>query len=248
MAHVGTFFGATLFALVFLWVRKAEGFQDKRGGALLSFSAGVAVAYVFVDIMPHLASKQQALLAASEAGWYGFLEHHTYLVSLIGFLVYLASFIRSETDPAVSGVADSVWSRAYITLGACAYVGLISYMLSEQPAHRREPVALFSVAMAMHIFGVAQFVRWRLGPVYESTHRWIIAAFAYLGWLTGVITSVPDTTYALLFAFLAGGVFGIAVTVEVREVDSFRRFRSFAMGAAVLVLMVLLLEHYSKSQ
>lgn len=221
-----------------------------KDGRLVSFSAGVAIAYLFVDIMPHLASKQRVLLAASDAGLYGFLEHHAYLVSLAGFVLYLVSFVGTSARDGRLEVTDdragARWIRGYISAGASAYVGLMAYMLSELPTHRREPVALFSLAMAIHMFGVAHFERMRLGPAYDRLYRYVTAGFAYLGWLIGVLSEVPETTYALWFSLLAGGIFGVTVTVELQSVGDMRGMRWFLMGAALLTGLILLLERFSR--
>lgn len=60
----------------------------------LPASADVAIAYVFVDIFPHLAMAQSRLDELIESNLYGFLTHHLYLVSLVGLCVYLG-IIRS---------------------------------------------------------------------------------------------------------------------------------------------------------
>ena len=239
--------GTSLFALVFLQVRRLEGLAIARDGRLVSFSAGVAIAYVFVDIMPHLASKQRVLLAARDSGLYGFLEHHAYLISLVGFVLYLASFVGTMGSEVRSDHPRARWIRGYISAGACAYVGLIAYMLSEQPSHRREPVVLFSLARAIHMYGVAHFERLRLGAdSYDRLHRYLIAGSAYLGWITGVLSQVPETSYALWFSLMAGGIFGITVTVELATVTTPRHLRIFVLGATLLTSLILLLERFSQ--
>jgi len=54
----------------------------------LSVSGGFAVGYVFIYVMPKLAMKQLILTGAPDTGLYGFLEHHAYLVALLGFIFY----------------------------------------------------------------------------------------------------------------------------------------------------------------
>ncbi|MCP3985252.1 MAG: hypothetical protein GY723_12755 [bacterium] len=76
MIDVIVFAGATLFAFVCLFAGRMGPGLAARDIALLSGSAGVGVAYLFVDIMPHLASKQRVLLATTDSGLCGFLEHY----------------------------------------------------------------------------------------------------------------------------------------------------------------------------
>ena len=247
---LGPLIGTTLFALVFLRIGRLEGRSGRGSRNFLAFSAGIAIAYVFVDIMPHLASKQRVLLAAGDDGLSGFAEHHAYLVSLLGFLIYFASALASGSTPGTrlpdSRTPRARWTRGYVVGSACAYAGLMSYMLTEQPDHRAEPIAFFALAMSIHMCGVAHFVRMRLGDGYDRVHRYTIAGGAYLGWLTGAMTRIPETTYALWFSFLAGGIFGIVVTVELRNVDDFGKFRRFVLGAGTLTALLLLLEFFSR--
>jgi hypothetical protein len=249
-APLGPLIGTTLFALVFLLVGRLEGGSARGRRNFLASSAGVAIAYVFVDIMPHLASKQRVLLAAGEGGVTGFAEHHAYLVSLLGFLIYFVSSLAPGSSPGTrlpdSRNRRARWTRGGVVGSACAYVCLISYMLTEQPDHRAEPIAFFALAMSIHMCGVAHFVRVRLGDAYDGVHRYTIAGGAYLGWLMGALTRIPETTYALWFSFLAGGIFGIVVTVELRNVDDFGTFRRFVLGAGTLTALLLLLEFFSK--
>ena len=53
-----SFVGLVLMVLVYLFIGKMH-FLDRRDGLWLDFLAGIAVAYVFVDILPHLAGKQE---------------------------------------------------------------------------------------------------------------------------------------------------------------------------------------------
>jgi hypothetical protein len=240
-SHFGALISATLFALVFLGIEGLDRKLHARGVQLVSFSAGVAIAYVFLDVMPHLASKQRLLAAAMDGGLYGYLEHHAYLVSLIGFLSYLAAFLAVGDEAG----NRSRLSRFSLSFGASAYVCLISYMVSEHSDYRRAPLMLFSLAMAIHMYGVAHYVRGRLGPDYRI-HRFAIAGGAYAGWLIAVLSHVPETTYVLWFSFLSGGILGIAFNVELREVDTLPSLRGFVTGAALLTLLVLTVEYLAK--
>ena len=53
----------------------------------LSGAGGVSVAYVFVHILPEL-SEHQAVLEEAETGFVSYLEHHVYLLALLGLTVY----------------------------------------------------------------------------------------------------------------------------------------------------------------
>ncbi|MCZ6765831.1 MAG: hypothetical protein O7D32_02750, partial [bacterium] len=60
-------------------------------------SAGVAIAYVFMDIFPHLAKSREKLENVVDSGIYGFLAHNVYLVALAGFAFYLGIVLAVMT-------------------------------------------------------------------------------------------------------------------------------------------------------
>ena len=55
-----SFVGATLIVWVLLFVQRLR-FLDRPQSVWPDFFAGVGLGYVFVDILPHLASKQQMM-------------------------------------------------------------------------------------------------------------------------------------------------------------------------------------------
>jgi hypothetical protein len=245
-----TLVGTALFALAFLQVGRLRFMEGEGGERWLDLAAGVAVAYVFVDVFPHLSSKQEVLLAAAGSGFSGFLEHHAYLIALLGFAVFLGANLRSEeVDFAVPWQAHPRIVQAgvvVVVLSVAAYVGLLGYMLQEQPDHRSEPVAIFALAMAIHMLGVAHSLRERFYRLYDEIHRYVFAASAFAGWLIGVLVDVPGTTYALWFSFLAGSIIAVTVTCELSRITSNARFGYFLLGTGAFASTLLVLGYFVK--
>ena len=67
IVHGPSLLGACLIAFVHVFVRSFR-FLDKPNSVWPDFLAGVALGYVFVDILPHLAGKQEMLRTAVDAG------------------------------------------------------------------------------------------------------------------------------------------------------------------------------------
>jgi len=93
-----------VFAAIHLFIRRFHFLQTAPHSPLISFSGGVAIAYVFVVVLPKLASQQEALMSAQDPGVYGFLEHHAYLLALIGFAFFyglgrITQLSRKNKDP-----------------------------------------------------------------------------------------------------------------------------------------------------
>ena len=118
-------------------------------------SAGVALAYVFADIFPHLAKVQKQLGDVETGGLYGFLAHNVYLVALAGFclnpgIVLLSIAYRQSHVASVLTYRLSPTIVKTETISLALYNFLIGYILSKQITHPPEPVILFAVAMTIH--------------------------------------------------------------------------------------------------
>jgi len=77
-----------IMALVHLAVKELRRIRVATRHALLSAGAGASLAYVLMRILPKLAEKQESLLASTDLGMRGFLEHHAYLIAMVGLVVY----------------------------------------------------------------------------------------------------------------------------------------------------------------
>ena len=226
--------GAAAIACVHLFVDKLR-FLKHRGGIWLDASAGIAVGYVFVEISPHLASYQAKLTASTTDGLLGFLEHHTYLVALAGFVICLGFHLTNDPRRVRGAVAGLGFREVPVTVKASAvvvvlYSLLIGYMLGELPKQRVEPTILFVLVMALHLIGMDYHLRARFTRLYDESLKFAIAATLYVGWIVGVVTPVRDGTLALGFSFLAGGIVAFTVVEELPRDPSSQAIRSVLCG------------------
>ena len=236
--YLGSFAGLLVIACAHLFVRQIFGVAKSRQ-MLIHLLTGVAIAYAFIDVFPHLASMQNTLEAATGSSMFVYLAHHAYLMALLGFLVYLGvetSLIDTPPDASVR------WRHLLIVASMMLYGFLVGYMLSEQPTHRPEPVMLFAIAMAAHWLGL-NFANRELNPdAYDRYFRYFLLASTTLGWLTGIFFELSDATYALWFAYLAGGIVAVGVATDLPHVDSIRAFAAFSVGALLFCALILMLE------
>jgi hypothetical protein len=96
--------------------------------------------------------------------------------------------------------------------------------------------------MAAHFVGLDHFYRHMYPRLYDAGLRYGLAAALYGGWVLGVLGELPDETFALLFAFLAGGIIVISAMFELPRVKSWRPYVGFCAGAVGFSAMVLILE------
>jgi hypothetical protein len=213
----------------------------------LSISGGVAVAYVFIHLLPELAAGQVQLSRATADWAVRFAERHVYLVALLGLAVFyglerLAKESRGQLGQGMAGDANAPpTSRAVFWIHMISfgiYNALIGYLLLHLEHRTTLALAFFTIAMALHFvvtdFGLSEDHQ---GP-FRTTGRWILSGSVLAGFALGIVTEVPESAIAALVAFLAGGVI---LNVIKEEVPSERRSRfwAFALGMAAYSLLLL---------
>ena len=216
-----------------------------------SFGAGVALSYVFLDVIPHLSAKQYTIRESFDSGFATFLEHHSYLLALWGFLTYcgFAYDVRSIDirKPAFAPQAKAHATNVLIG-GLAVYYFLIGYLVGEQPDHRYEPVVIFAIAMCVHTLGVNQAIREFDPQRYDRTFAFVLAGSTFAGWLLGAVMVVPGIVFALVFSFVVGAVMIIAFVFELPSVTSSRGgYWRFVAGSAVFSSLLLVYEGFAKT-
>lgn len=210
----------------------------------LSAAGGVSVAYVFVHILPEL-SKHQAVLKAVGKGIIPLVEHHVYLVALLGLTVFyglermakLSRLYRKQVGQGDVTSENIFWLHMF-SFGI--YNALIGYLL----LHREEPeiisLLVFSLAMAAHFvvndFGLREHHQY----IYDRVGRWILAASIILGWVLGTGTQINQAAIAILFSFLAGGII-LNVLKEELPQERKSRFWAFALGTGAYAILLLVI-------
>lgn len=211
-----------------------------------SVGAGFAMSYVFLDILPHLASKQEKLQNTVGTGIGTYLEHHAYLLALTGFVIYLGMAVVTRNfriNQAEAAAQSRPHALMYIiVLGLSAYSFMIGYMIGEQPEHRYEPVIIFTLAMALHMAGIGHILREHYPSTYDKLFRYLLAAATFGGWLLGFVTTAPDAAFALAFSFLAGAIIIVAFVFELPVVMGGQRYWLFVAGVTGFSALLLIYE------
>lgn len=204
----------------------------------LSLAGGISVAYVFVHLMPELASG--ARLVEKRLGEIVASEHLVWLLALIGLGLFYGLETKSrrrgvagEEEPSVNAYRLSVASYA-------VYNALIAYLLHERAEEGLAALVLFVVAIGLH-FLINDFgLRERHKTHYQKTGRWILVATIGCGALVGAATRVSPLVIELTRALVAGGVILNVLKEELpREAES--RFSAFVAGVVAYSLLLLTL-------
>uniref|UniRef100_B8HJU5 Zinc/iron permease n=1 Tax=Cyanothece sp. (strain PCC 7425 / ATCC 29141) TaxID=395961 RepID=B8HJU5_CYAP4 len=210
----------------------------------LSFGSGVSVAYIFVHILPEL-SRAQADLQKSINPDLAFIEHHVYLVALLGLAVFyglerLAKVSRQRNQKAGRGDTTEPGVFWLHMASFAVYNALIGYLL----VYREQPgllsLSLFAIAMGLHFVVNDYGLQQNHKCSYHRIGRWLLAAAIIAGWALGSGTQIHPAVISVLFAFLAGGVVLNVLKEELPE-ERESCFWAFATGAIAYTVLLLAL-------
>lgn len=239
--------GAFLLALTHFFADKLKLSYIPRS-KWLSAAGGISVSYVFIEMIPEMKEWQEAFEESRLSGAVGFMEKQVYLVTLLGLMVFYgleraAKISKASGRKAAGGKAemspntDMFW--VHIS-SLSIYNLLISYLLINREDNSITSILLFVLAMAFHFLVNDYGLMEHYGNDYRQKGRWIITSAILLGWLTGVLTEIPEVYISLIFAFIAGGVIMNVLKEELPE-ERKSNFWYFAIGITGYTALLLML-------
>jgi hypothetical protein len=223
--------------LVHLFSAELPLFGREPRSRWLSVAGGVPVAFVFLNLLPAIAH-DQAQLGAGLA----LLPDHLYLLALVGLLTFYAveRVVRQRAGrraPETHASTDAVfWASVGSFAGMNAIIG---YLLIQQERPLRNLV-LFAGAMALKFMVDDYGLHKDHHRAYDRRGRLIIVGALALGWVVGLLATVPAFAIAALRAFLAGGILLNMLKEELFGAQEGRvwAFTLGALGYAVLLLLL----------
>lgn len=160
----------------------------------LSAAGGIAVAYVFVELLPELAEGQAAV---EGRGLLPFLERHVYLFALVGLIVAFGNQRFALTHAS---------DRAGVAIGTAAIGGLlVGYALGDSEGSARD-VALFTVALGLHYLIVDHGLAEQYPDEYRRVGRFVIAGSVVVGGAIARVIALDEAALAIVLALIAGGI------------------------------------------
>ena len=240
---------AAALAVVHLGVARLR-FLRRDPARWSSLAGGIGISYVFMVLLPKLASAQDTLAEVAGGPLVAFLAHHSYLVALLGLCVYHG--LDAAIEHAAGRVRDArggLVVRLIVQLhagGLAVYHFLVGYLLVEgarAPGGTATGTVLFALAMAAHFVGLDHELRHRYPRLYDRRLRWAFAAASLGGAVTGAITLISPAALALLNALFAGGLIVLTLKDKVPGRGSVR-FGTFFAGVVVYSSLVLVVEAY----
>lgn len=236
-------FAALFLALVHLLAGHLRFLSAIPRSYWLSIAGGASVAYVILHLLPELSAGQEVFhqqLGSSLS----FIEHHIYLIALVGLTVFYGLERMAKTAPAraQSAAPDNVEQGGTLVfwvhiLSFVVYNAIIGYLLVHQEGDVRR-LLLFTLAMGLHFLVNDIALQEHHDRDYERYGRWLLSSAVVLGWLTGYVSEVSELVISVLIAFLAGGVILNVLKEELPD-ERQSRFWAFGLGAAGYALLLL---------
>ncbi len=247
---------AVLIALIFIFVERIRFRDPQRSERWMSAAGGASAAFVFVVLLPKLSAAESALQKLGEGGFLGYLSFHSYLLALVGLLVFWA--MDRSVVVLVGGMIDSLedrpaprflrsqaplWRPLLYTqaVAFASYAMLGGYLIGESPSANYAVLGRFSLAMALHFLAMALSLRHELAEAYDRLERWLLAAAILAGWVLAQFTEVPYWRLALWNSLFAGMLIFFVFRHEIpgpRE----GRFVPLLLGAVGYSLLALVIE------
>ncbi len=235
---LGTLAAAALFCLAFLRGERLELPGRMGHRTAVSVAGGAAVAYVFVDLSPEVATAAGAFRDATARLGIRVLHSGVYLATTAGFLFFygveelvIRSVDEAERQRRREAGRGHPLFRVHI-VAFSAYAWLVGYLLVRSLQPSPFSLAFYAIAMSLHFVSVAHALREEHGGLYDRVGAWVLAACCAAGWACGVAVGFPPAVIGVLLGAVAGGIIANTVISELpREKEG--RFVPFIAGAAV---------------
>ncbi len=208
-----------------------------------SFAGGLAVAYVFLHLLPELAEGNEAIGEALRdvIEPTPLLDLGIFLVALAGFAAFygLERLARWRAGPGAGGrePAGVYW----LHLGSfMVYNGLITYTMALRLRTGVAFALLFAVAMALHFVLTDRSLEEHYPRRFPRSGRALLALALLAGWVLDALFAPTSTVVVALLTALLGG--SVLLNVFKEELPSTGRssYRWFLTGLALYAALLAL--------
>jgi len=211
--------------------------DTKKRNPLLSLASGVALAYVFIYLLPKIAYLQDkphnfttGLLAIDQV--------LVWFMALLGLLAFYWLGWKAENDDTEEKLRKD--KTLYLQLGGfCAYYAQLGYTVTEYPIAGGSAL-MVAVILLVHSLGINHGLRHLNKQRYDKLLRWCFALATFTGWLLGISIEGFSSNLPYWNAFIGGGIIITALREELphQSETNFLPFLSGSIGASILILLV----------
>ncbi|MCH9770461.1 MAG: hypothetical protein K0U12_06235 [Gammaproteobacteria bacterium] len=224
------------------WFDRLPGLNAKR---LTSFAGGVAVAYVFLHMLPELVEGNQTigkLLAESET-LTPLLDLGIFIIALFGFNVYFAlEVLATRTRVAPDSTNKKVYYLHLMMYGI--YNFLITYTMPLRVQSGITYSVIFTLVIGLHFILVDRSFNRNFKQYFSKAGRLFLLALLFLGWLVTALTNpINVVLVSFMIAFLSGSVLYNVFREELPSTQS-SSFLSFSCGMLLLTIVLIIMTVY----
>ena len=209
----------------------------------ISAAGGMAVAYVFLDLLPEMQRMQEAFSAASTTRAFLFPHYRVYTSALAGFVLFYAlehMVVTSRPEGRARSESERPGIYWVQVVGFAVYCGLMAYVLRADADTRMLSTLLYGFAMLCHFWIVDRSLRKEHGARYVASGHWVPCLGILAGWTIAAAGFASDLVVPTLMGFIAGGVVLNSVKGELPGEGEGRPIPVIAgaSGYAILLLLV----------
>lgn len=163
----------------------------------LSFAGGVSITYVFLEVFPELSYSQTMLAEYSQVPALAYIEHHAYLLALIGLVLSYglnsyAAKTKSDQSAGESTLQASQWAFWLHITSFAVLNSIVGYLLQNLSEHSLTQCVLFFVAMALHFFIIDHHLREHHERLYDRGAAWLLTGAIITGAIVGQVTQLSE--------------------------------------------------------
>jgi hypothetical protein len=235
-----TFAGALLLSSAFLLARYCRRFTPRDKHRWQALSAGVAVAYVFVNVIPEL-EEHRPTVTGTAMKLVLSAEKRIYVWALLGCLA-VAGLRRLEYQKPGDSRQSNRAALVYwgVMAGYALYTLLLGYLLTHREEDTLLSLELFVFAMGLHLFMLDHELVEKFECRYAPFGGYLLASCVLVGWVLGSQHALSDSLTSRLFAFIVGGVVISAAHEELPREEN-GRFWWFVGGAGFYATLLMLI-------
>ncbi len=240
-----------IFVGIHLGSHKIYGFSKRYKKNILSFSGGIAAAFVFLDLLPLIqnADPHLQVIFSNSPLTLIFLEKAVFAVAFMGFLLffildYLALRSRhQEAGKTIKTVEGTYASKNvfYVHLSLFALISLIiCYSLRFEILTTGLGVIIYAVALSLHFFVSDRSMEEHYGQFYVNYGRYLLAIMPIIGWSLSILFPEKESEAYVLLAFMAGAVLFNVIKDEIPRLGTGKPL-FFFVGAVLYSGLILVL-------
>ena len=212
---------------------------------ITSFSGGVAVAYVFLHMLPSLVEGNQTIgkLLARTQTLSPLLDLGIFVIALFGFNIYFGlEILASRTKETDKFGKLQVYYLHLFMYGV--YNFLITYTMPLRVQSGIFYAIIFTFAMGLHFIFMDRSFNRNFYAHFSVSGRLFLTFTLFFGWFITFITNPINTVVvSFMIAFLAGSILYTVFREELPASQS-SSFISFTCGTLLITVILIALDIY----